>query len=222
MTNLTSGRVNQKLRTREKLVSTAIEMVRSGETPSVADVADAAGVGRTTAYRYFPTQTALLTDVILYIVEENGEQVLYQAFATASDPEERLDAVVTANDAALALHRAAFRAVLRLTLEPHEGDGEPLHRPAYRTKWLVDALSPLRRTLGARRFDFVIAALSLCVGVESSIVLEDVCAVETRQATEVKRWVARTILHAALAEAGVKPKPVRARPSSRRSDRRKR
>src|SRR5437899_214023 len=56
-----SGRVKQKQRTREDLVDAARRLIESGDTPRVEDAAEAAGVSRTTAYRYFPSQAALLT-----------------------------------------------------------------------------------------------------------------------------------------------------------------
>src|SRR4051794_7469631 len=55
-----SGRIRQKQRTREHLVQAARKLIASGDTPRVEDVAEAAGISRTTAYRYFPSQTELL------------------------------------------------------------------------------------------------------------------------------------------------------------------
>ena len=45
------GRTNQKRRTRDVLINIAADLIRSGKPISVTDVADAAGVSRTTAYR---------------------------------------------------------------------------------------------------------------------------------------------------------------------------
>jgi AcrR family transcriptional regulator len=55
-----AGRVNQKRRTRAAIVAAAVELVEQGQSPTVAEVADAALVSRATAYRYFPTQEYLL------------------------------------------------------------------------------------------------------------------------------------------------------------------
>ena len=43
-----------KARTQRKLLAAAMQLVRRGRTPSVAEVALTAGVSRATAYRYFP------------------------------------------------------------------------------------------------------------------------------------------------------------------------
>ena len=54
------GRVRQKRRTRQALVAAARQLVAEGVTPTVESAAEHAGVSRTTAYRYFASQAALL------------------------------------------------------------------------------------------------------------------------------------------------------------------
>ena len=49
-----------RARTRKLLLGTAMQLMQSGRVPSVTDVAEAAEVSRATAYRYFPTQAALV------------------------------------------------------------------------------------------------------------------------------------------------------------------
>ncbi|MFC7759370.1 TetR/AcrR family transcriptional regulator [Catellatospora bangladeshensis] len=58
-----SGRTAQKSRTRQALVQAARDLLGQGETPQVEDAARAAGISRTTAYRYFPNQRSLLLAV---------------------------------------------------------------------------------------------------------------------------------------------------------------
>ena len=55
----------QKRRTRRDLVEAALRLITAGATPTVTEVADAAGVSRRTAYRYFPSAEQLITDVLL-------------------------------------------------------------------------------------------------------------------------------------------------------------
>src|SRR5262249_50809082 len=55
-----SGRTNQKHRTRAALIAAARELVANGLSPTVEEAAAAAQISRTTAYRYFPNQRALL------------------------------------------------------------------------------------------------------------------------------------------------------------------
>src|SRR5882672_7054659 len=55
------GRTDQKRRTRDALIAAARELVAKGESPTVEAAAQAAAISRTTAYRYFPSQRALLS-----------------------------------------------------------------------------------------------------------------------------------------------------------------
>jgi len=57
---LETGRTAQKQRTRDALVAAARQLVAEGAAPTVDAAAGAAGIARATAYRYFPTQLALL------------------------------------------------------------------------------------------------------------------------------------------------------------------
>src|SRR5690606_33576508 len=56
-------RANQKQRTRQAIVEAASELVRTGQAPTLAEVAERARVSRATAYRYFPTPESLLIEV---------------------------------------------------------------------------------------------------------------------------------------------------------------
>src|SRR5437763_6511732 len=55
-----TGRVRQKELTRNALISVARDLVTEGGTPTVEEAAETARISRTTAYRYFPNQRALL------------------------------------------------------------------------------------------------------------------------------------------------------------------
>ena len=54
------GRTAQKQRTRGALVDAARYLLAGGTVPTVEAAAAAASISRTTAYRYFPSQGALL------------------------------------------------------------------------------------------------------------------------------------------------------------------
>src|SRR6202521_3574429 len=54
------GRAGQKGRTRSELISATRALIAKGMTPTVEGAAAAARISRTTAYRYFPSQRALL------------------------------------------------------------------------------------------------------------------------------------------------------------------
>src|SRR3954451_3241912 len=55
-----TGRTRQKARTRAAMVDATRELLAEGVAPTVEQAAERAAVSRTTAYRYFPNQRALL------------------------------------------------------------------------------------------------------------------------------------------------------------------
>src|SRR5438046_934445 len=82
-------RANQKERTRTAIVEAALDLLREDVAPTVAIAAERARVSRTTAYRYFPTQEALLQEVA---VRHPAVATVDEAIdgLTSVDPEERL------------------------------------------------------------------------------------------------------------------------------------
>jgi AcrR family transcriptional regulator len=175
-----------------------MRFVREGRDFSIADVADAARVGRTTAYGYFSTRDALFAQAVSELVVRGDFADLGEVFQQSSDIETRIRAVVEASDASMRAHEAQYRALLRLSLDRVERD-EPL-RVAYRTKRLRAALAPAQEELDEPSLDRLVAALSLCVGIEAQIALRDVCGLTPDEAKEIKLWAAEALLKAARSE----------------------
>ena len=82
------GRVNQKRRTRAAILTAAVELLEQGQSPTVAEVADAALVSRATAYRYFPTQEYLLFEAALESTRSDIDRELDEN-RLPDDPEAR-------------------------------------------------------------------------------------------------------------------------------------
>jgi AcrR family transcriptional regulator len=198
-TDLTTGRVNQKARTYRALIEAAVTLLRAGQDFSVADVADAARVGRTTAYTYFPTREALFAQAVSEYVVRADYANLGGILKESSDVTTRALAVVEASDASIALHEEQYRALLRVSLQPDQEEERP-PRPAYRQKRLRDALAPVHDEMDPCALERLVAALSLCIGIEAQISLRDICGLSPEEARDVKRWAARAMIQAALAE----------------------
>src|SRR5467141_692374 len=86
-----NGRVDQKRRTRDALIAAARQLVATGTTPTIEAAAEAAAISRTTAYRYFPNQRALLVAAH----PETGAASLLPEHAP-DDVQTRLDIVIDA------------------------------------------------------------------------------------------------------------------------------
>ena len=135
-----SGRVDQKRRTRDALIAAARELVAQGATPTVEGAAEVASISRTTAYRYFPNQRALLVAAH----PETGAASMLPDDAP-DDAATRLDLVIDAFIRSTIENEAQQRTMLRLSLEaePAERAKLPL-RQGRGIKWIGEALAPLR------------------------------------------------------------------------------
>src|SRR5215210_5561415 len=206
------GRINQKRRTRAAILAAAVELLEQGQRPTVAEVADAALVSRATAYRYFPTQEYLLFEAALESTRSDIDRELDEN-RLPEDPEARLEMLIYALQTRIVDKEAAFRTMLRLSLEQtsdeelYDSESAPSRlRGGGRVRWIEKALAPVRGHLREPDFRRLVAALSLCMGIEALVVLRDVCALGSSEAQEVLRWAARTLLRSSLAEVHVSPR----------------
>ena len=133
------GRVDQKRRTRDALVAAARDLVARGLSPTVEEAAEAASISRTTAYRYFPNQTALLAAA--------HPETVVTSLLPADAPDDvatRLDLVVDGFLRMIVDTEAQQRTMLKLSLtaDPEQRSQLPL-RQGRAIKWIEDALAPL-------------------------------------------------------------------------------
>lgn len=187
------GRSGQKRRTRDALVGAARDMVAAGKTPTVDDAAAAAGVARSTAYRYFPGQRELLaaahpeTGLRSMLPENPGR-----------DPAERLDAVVLRFTAMIVETEAQQRTMLRLSLDPTlPGDDLPL-RQGRAIPWIAEALSPLADKVTDAELRRLVLAIRSAIGIESLVWLTDIGGLSRGEAVESMRWSAQALLRQVL------------------------
>lgn len=190
-----TGRSSQKARTREALVRAARELVRQGATPTVEEAAAAASISRATAYRYFPNRQALLV-----AAHPEVEAPSLLGADPPQDPEERLDRVVVGLARIFLESEESYRTMLRLSLEADPGGRELALRKGRRFLWIEDALAPLRDELPEARFERLVHALSMNIGIEALVTLIDLAGLSRERAVEVMRWSASALLRSTLAE----------------------
>lgn len=208
-TRQAGGRDRQKARTRAALVEAAQRLRRaSNDVPTVAEAAEAAGVSRATAYRYFPTQDALEVELAGVTPAVAATEAALAALDT-DDAERRLLLLLDAFNPIAVAEETEFRRALLVYLDTwlrsrRTGDEAPAVREGRRMRWLDQALAPLgeldddlRRRLQA--------ALALTLGMDSLVVMKDVCGLDDDEALDVLRWTAIAILRAGLAEAAESP-----------------
>lgn len=211
-----AGRTQQKQRTRAALVTAARELVAEGLSPTVEDAAAAAEISRTTAYRYFPNQHALLAAAH---PETIADSLLPED--APSDPLARLDLVVE-NFLRLVLEtEEQQRTMLRLSLLAEESERASLPlRQGRAIGWFTEALEPLRDTLGDDGLHRLVLAIRSATGVEALSWLTDVARIGRDDAAAILRWNAAALCRSAI--AGGPPgssAPVRRRPGGGRAGR---
>ena len=196
-------RLNQRQRTRAALVEAASEAVRRGQTPTIEEAAEAAGVSRATAYRYFGSQQALLLEVSLEKFNVNPDS----AELNEGPVEARVDAAIRGLVKMAWDHEPYLRTFLMHSLEQwlrtqkNGGDGYPL-RKGRRLLWFERVLAPLQE-LKPRQKRRLRTALCMLCGVEALIVAKDVCGCTQREAEDASRWAAQAILQAAVRDVSL-------------------
>lgn len=191
-----TGRREQKARTRAALIAAARELLGAGTTPTVEQAAGAASISRTTAYRYFPSQRALLL-----AAHPELETPSLLAEGAPEDPEERFELTVAELARLTVEIEPELRAMLRLSLEPDAADRKELVlRQGRAIGWIEDALAPLRGRLPEAALRRVALAARAACGIEALVWLTDVAGLSREEAVEVMCWSARALLRAALSE----------------------
>jgi AcrR family transcriptional regulator len=200
-----TGRHQQKARTRDALVSATRELLAQGVTPTVEEAAAAAGISRTTAYRYFPNQRSLL----LAAHPEIQQQSLLPEDAP-DDPRARLDLVMQAFTRITVEWEPQLRTSLRLSLEPASDADQPLLRQGRAIGWIEDALAPLRETNPNIDVHRLAVAIRSATGIEALVWLTDIAGLSRDEATDLMRSSAHALLEAALlsGSTGGRPRPA--------------
>jgi AcrR family transcriptional regulator len=192
----TVGRTQQKQRTRTALVDAARELVAQGIEPTVDAAAAAASISRTTAYRYFPNQRALL---VAAHPETEARSLLPPD--APEDPATRLDLVIEAFTRLLVDTEPQLRTMLRLSLEVDAADrSQLLLRQGRVIGWIGEALAPLRPQLPEPELRRLVLAIRSAVGIEALVWLTDVAGLSRDEAVEVMRWSAGALFQSALAD----------------------
>jgi AcrR family transcriptional regulator len=195
-------RANQKQRTRAAVVQAGAELLREGISPTVAEAAERAKVSRATAYRYFPTQEALLIEIADVTPAVAPVEELLESLST-DDSEQRLLRLVDEFNAIVAAEEVRMRTALRVYLDTwleNRRKGAPTIpvREGRRMRWLDRALEPARTSLGRREWRRLRTALALTVSIEAMVVMKDVCHLDENEARATLRWAATSLLRAAL------------------------
>jgi AcrR family transcriptional regulator len=195
-----SGRTHQKRRTRDLLIAATQNLIAEhGPAPTVEQAAAAASISRTTAYRYFPNQKALLTAAH---PETTTTSLLPEG--VGNDVEERVGIAVRAFTDLIIETEPQQRTMLLVSLDPGSSGDLPL-RQGRAIAWFEDALAPLSTRLDHADLHRLALAIRSAVGIESMVWLTDVAGLSRAQAARVMQWSAKALLHEAMSSGPPTP-----------------
>ena len=200
-------RANQRRRTKAAIMEGARTLLREGKVPSVANAAEAAGVSRATAYRYFPTQGALVQEAVHAVLD--GELSAWkERLGDAGDLTERVQHYVSLIFGLMQENEALMRGYLLLALEQwakvqagEELGEEPIKRGG-RLEAISATLEPFTKQLDDEAIRRLSVALSLLVGIEAHIIFRDIWGLDDDEARGISLWMARVLAEATAEEGG--------------------
>ena len=185
------------------LLDTAIELIQSdGHIPSVAEVAVRSKVSRATAYRYFPSRSALITAVI-----DASLGPVRTLSSDNPDGHARVRELFEMTFPRFKEYEAPLRAAAQLSLEQWALEKAGLleevpYRRGHRIRILGHALAPFSGDLPPAVMRRLHHALSLVYGIEPYVVLKDIWGLGDREVERTALWMAEALIEHALREAG--------------------
>lgn len=191
-TGASRPRGRQTRRTKRALLAAADELFNDGRVPTVADVAERADVARATAYRYFPTQEALLLETS-FLGDGGPIGSIDDLIGEISDPAERVAEAVRRGAVWTIEREARLRTILRLSLESTQTT-----RPARRRGYIAQLLADVRPALSDAAYERLAGALTLLLGIDPIVSLRDNGDVPAERIPDVLAWTAATIVREAL------------------------
>ena len=191
-------RPGPKERTRRLLRQAAQDLLRAGKPLTVPAVAEAAGVSRATAYRYFPNNES----VVLHATMAMAVDPIAETSPTAAGSPEDLDAraaELIRTTAAWAFdHETELRTVLRLSLNPDPEHPRPRRFMTNRDRWISSLLQGLPDHVPTAARDRLAAALTPLFGSDAIVWTTDMAGLSRDQAIDLLEWMARALIAATV------------------------
>jgi AcrR family transcriptional regulator len=172
-----TGRVNQKKRTRMAIVGACRELIRSGGTVTMPDVARLALVSEATAYRYFPDLVSLVNEAFAGMWPSPAQALA--PVADSGDPVKRVAFACEFLLRGVLASQTAARAMIAATITRPE---QAAIRPGIRFGLIDEALAPLNGTLDPVRLTRLKQDLAAVVSAEAFFTLTDLARLTPEEA----------------------------------------
>jgi len=196
-------RPSPKERTRRLLSDAARELLRTGAPLTVQAAADLAGVSRATAYRYFPSNDAVLMHATMPLLEDASQRLRPPDPGTSDDmsPQDLPDqasALVRTMGRWAFDHENELRTLLRLSLAPERATHMPRRGNTNRERWIAALLESLPAHVSQAARDRLAVALVPLFGADAVVWSTDIAQLDRDAALDVMAWMAATLVQATL------------------------
>ena len=189
-------------RTLRLLREAARELLRTGKPLTVPAVARLAGVSRATAYRYFPTNDAVVLHATMSLADDPLQDPEWAPPTPSSSGQlaDRAADLVRATAAWAFNHEAELRTMLRLSLAPERAALRPRRGPTNRARWIEALLKDLPPDVPPAARRRLAAALIPLFGSDAIVWTTDIAELPREEAIELLAWMAQALIAATLAD----------------------
>ena len=202
MQDVNEGRIAQKARTRTLLLRSAADLIQQGRRPTIEEAAEAVGISKRTAYRYFVSQDHMLADAALESIRPEFQKLLEGPRALAA-PSQRLECLIRAMNGLVPVYENELRVIVRAALDRSSDEAAASGRPRgqRRVDWVAEAIAPLKFELPPDLYERLTAALAATVGFDVYILLRDIAQLAPDTIDDTMVWMGLTLLQATEKEA---------------------
>lgn len=191
--NLTFGRVDQKRKTRDKILKIAEELLNTVGVFSLEDVAEKAQISRATIYRYYSNIEILCAEVVITINTTSTDNLIKEV-ENMNMKEALLYIQNYFNDLANN-NEAAFRKYLSIVVdETLKTNNTTHHRGARRLIINSAILEKHKNELSAQNLKNLKYISTVLAGIEPLIANKDVNHISNEESKEILNWALQMIL----------------------------
>jgi AcrR family transcriptional regulator len=191
--NLTSGRIRQKLETRNKILETAQMLLEKKAIVSLEEVAREMNISRATIYRYYSNVDMLCAEATLTLQVKHHDNFIEEV-RDLSLPDSLVYVQQYFNMLAQ-VHETAFRKYLSVVLdESVKKSSEVTLRGARRPAALEVVMRPYAQQIGAENYDKLKQIVTTLCGIEPMIANKDVNGLSNEESNALLEWALKMIL----------------------------
>lgn len=189
--SLNEGRINQKTKTRDRILNAAKILMSKNRNTSLEEIAHKAKVSRATIYRYFPNLDLLFTEASLDIHYQSPAAL----FEKVKDMtlENRIYYIQNYYNQSAQDHELIFRRYLSAVLNESIVSKKKI-RGGRRVEAMNRILETYKEEISRKDLIKLKNIASILMGIDSLIAAKDVCGLTNKEANDTLKWGIEMIL----------------------------